>query len=121
VIVRMPDFKSNENASLLGGRDFETAESNPMIGFGGASRYAPPYAEGFALECAAMRRVREGMGLTTVRLMIPFCRRIVEAERVLAAMAGCGLKRGENGLQVYAMCEIPNNVIQVDAFAALFA
>jgi pyruvate,water dikinase len=121
VIVRLSDFKTNEYASLLGGRDFEPAEANPMIGFRGASRYAhPAYAEGFALECAALRRVRDDMGLVNVRLMIPFCRRIGEAERVLAAMAGHGLKRGDNGLEVYVMCEIPNNVIQVDAFAALF-
>ena len=121
VIVRMSDFKTNEYASLLGGRDFEPAEENPMIGFRGASRYAhPAYAEGFALECAAMRRVRDDMGLVNVKLMIPFCRRIGEAERVLAAMAGHGLKRGVNGLEIYVMCEIPNNVIQVDAFAQLF-
>ena len=121
VIVRLSDFKTNEYASLLGGRDFEPTEANPMIGFRGASRYAhPAYAEGFALECAAMRRVREDMGLSNVRLMVPFCRRIDEARRVLAAMAGHGLKRGENGLQIYVMCEIPNNVIQVDAFAELF-
>ncbi|MFN9503025.1 MAG: phosphoenolpyruvate synthase [Rubrivivax sp.] len=121
VIVRLSDFKTNEYASLLGGRDFEPTEANPMIGFRGASRYAhPAYAEGFALECAAMRRVREDMGLTNVRLMVPFCRRIDEARRVLAAMAGHRLTRGANGLQVYVMCEIPNNVIQVDAFAELF-
>jgi len=121
VIVRLSDFKTNEYASLLGGRDFEPVEANPMIGFRGASRYAhPAYAEGFALECAAMRRVREDMGLVNVRLMIPFCRRIGEAERVLAAMAGHGLRRGDNGLQILVMCEIPNNVIQVDAFAQLF-
>jgi pyruvate,water dikinase len=121
VIVRMSDFKTNEYASLLGGRWFEPVEANPMIGFRGASRYAhPAYAEGFALECAAMRRVRGEMGLTNVKLMIPFCRRISEAERVLAAMAGQGLRRGENGLEIYVMCEIPNNVIQIDAFAELF-
>ena len=121
VIVRLSDFKTNEYASLLGGRDFEPTEANPMIGFRGASRYAhPAYAEGFALECAALRRVREDMGLVNVKLMIPFCRRIGEAERVLAAMAGHGLQRGVNGLEVYVMCEIPNNVVQVDAFAALF-
>jgi pyruvate,water dikinase len=92
-----------------------------MIGFRGASRYGhPAYAEGFALECAAMRRVRNDMGLTNVRLMIPFCRRVEEAERVLSAMAGHGLARGENGLEIYVMCEIPNNVIQIDAFAKLF-
>lgn len=121
VVVRMSDFKSNEYAALLGGADFELAEDNPMIGFRGASRYThPAYAEGFALECKAMLRVREQMGLTNVILMIPFCRRIEEAKAVLAAMAGNGLKRGENGLQVYVMCEIPNNVILIDDFAQLF-
>lgn len=121
VIVRMSDFKTNEYATLLGGSDFEFAEENPMIGFRGASRYIhPAYAEGFALECTAMKRVRDTMGLTNVVLMIPFCRRIKEAERVLDAMAKQGLKRGENGLQVYVMCEIPNNVIQIDAFSEYF-
>jgi pyruvate,water dikinase len=121
VIVRMSDFKTNEYARLLGGRGFEPHEENPMIGFRGASRYAhPAYADGFALECAALRRVRGEMGLANVRLMIPFCRRVEEGERVLAAMAGHGLRRGEDGLEVYVMCEIPNNVIQVDAFARIF-
>ena len=121
VIVRMSDFKTNEYAALLGGRWFEPSEQNPMIGFRGASRYAhPAYAEGFALECAAMRRVREVMGLTNVKLMIPFCRRVEEAERVLKAMADKGLARGQAGLEIYVMCEIPNNVIQIDAFAKLF-
>ena len=121
VIVRMSDFKSNEYAHLLGGRDFEPSESNPMLGFRGASRYAhPAYAEGFALECAAMKRVREVMGLTNVTLMLPFVRRVDEARRALEAMAEHGLRRGENGLEVYVMCEIPNNVIQIDAFSALF-
>jgi pyruvate,water dikinase len=121
VIVRMSDFKSNEYASLLGGRWFEQDEGNPMIGFRGASRYAhPAYAEGFALECAAMKRVRDEMGLTNVKLMIPFCRRVQEAETVLATMAAHGLKRGEHGLEIYVMCEIPNNVLQIDAFSRLF-
>lgn len=121
VIVRMSDFKTNEYASLLGGGWFEPTEANPMIGFRGASRYAhPAYAEGFALECAAMKRVRDEMGLTNVKLMIPFCRRVDEAERVLATMADNGLARGSNGLEIYVMCEIPNNVIQIDAFAKLF-
>ncbi len=121
VIVRMSDFKTNEYARLLGGRWFEPHEENPMIGFRGASRYAhPAYADGFALECAALKRVRGEMGLANVRLMIPFCRRVEEGERVLAAMAQHGLRRGEDGLQVYVMCEIPNNVIQVDAFARIF-
>jgi pyruvate,water dikinase len=121
VIVRMSDFKTNEYASLLGGRWFEPKEENPMIGFRGASRYThPAYAEGFALECAAMKRVRDAMGLVNVRLMIPFCRRVQEAERVLKAMSAQGLERGANGLEIYVMCEIPNNVIQIDAFARLF-
>lgn len=121
VIVRMSDFKTNEYASLLGGKDFEPLEANPMIGFRGASRYAhPAYAEGFALECAAMKQVRDTMGLDNVKLMIPFCRRVTEAERVIQAMAALGLKRGENGLEIYVMCEIPNNVIEIDAFARLF-
>ncbi|HFB64031.1 MAG TPA: phosphoenolpyruvate synthase, partial [Aeromonadales bacterium] len=121
VIVRMSDFKTNEYASLLGGRWFEPEEDNPMLGFRGASRYYhPDYAEGFALECAAMKRVRDIMGLDNVRLMIPFCRRVKEGEQVLEVMASHGLKRGENGLEIYVMCEIPNNVIQIDAFAQLF-
>jgi pyruvate,water dikinase len=121
VIVRMSDFKTNEYASLVGGRGFEPTEANPMIGFRGASRYAhPAYAEGFALECTAMRRVRDEMGLTNIKLMIPFCRRVEEGRRVLAVMAESGLRRGENGLEVYVMCEIPNNVVQVDAFAEIF-
>jgi pyruvate,water dikinase len=121
VVVRMSDFKTNEYATLLGGRWFEQDEANPMIGFRGASRYIhPAYAEGFALECAAMKRVREQMGLSNVVLMIPFCRREQEAEQVLAYMAQCGLQRGENGLQIYVMCEIPNNVIRIDAFAKMF-
>ncbi|MBK6531526.1 MAG: phosphoenolpyruvate synthase [Deltaproteobacteria bacterium] len=121
VVVRLSDFKSNEYASLLGGRDFEFHEENPMIGLRGASRYThPSYAEAFALECRAMRRVREDMGLTNVELMIPFCRRVAEGERVLAEMAKHGLRRGERGLKVLVMCEIPNNVVRIDAFCALF-
>ncbi len=121
VVVRMSDFKSNEYASLIGGQYFEPQEDNPMIGFRGAARYThPDYAEAFALECAAMKRVRDDMCLTNVILMIPFCRRVEEGERVLAAMEQHGLKRGVNGLQVYVMCEVPNNVIQIDAFARLF-
>jgi pyruvate,water dikinase len=121
VIVRLSDFKTNEYASLIGGAGFEPKEANPMLGFRGASRYAhPAYAAGFALECAALRRVREAMGLTNLRVMVPFCRRVEEGRRVIEAMAQNGLKRGENGLEIYVMCEIPNNVIQVDAFAELF-
>jgi pyruvate,water dikinase len=121
VVVRMSDFKTNEYASLLGGQGFEPSESNPMLGFRGASRYAhPAYAEGFALECRAMQRVRDEMGLTNVILMLPFVRRIAEADLVLQTMAELGLRRGENGLKVYAMCEIPNNVILIDEFAKRF-
>ena len=120
-VVRMSDFKSNEYATLLGGKYFEPEEDNPMIGFRGASRYThPAYAEGFALECAAMKWVRDKIGLTNVTLMVPFCRTVEEGEKVLAAMASHGLKRAENGLEIYVMCEIPNNVILVDAFAKLF-
>jgi pyruvate,water dikinase len=121
VIIRLSDFKTNEYASLIGGAAFEPVEANPMLGFRGASRYAhPAYAEGFALECEALRRVREDMGLTNLKVMVPFCRRVEEAERVLAAMAKHGLERGRDGLEVFVMCEIPNNVIQVDAFAKVF-
>jgi phosphoenolpyruvate synthase len=121
VIVRLSDFKTNEYASLLGGAGFEPKENNPMLGFRGASRYAhPAYAEGFALECRALARVRNEMGLTNLRVMVPFCRRVVEGEQVIRAMAQHGLKRGENGLEIYVMAEIPNNVIAIDAFAALF-
>jgi len=121
VVVRLSDFKSNEYASLPGGSDFEPQEDNPMLGFRGAARYThPAYAEAFALECAAMKYVRDNMGLTNVKLMIPFCRRIEEGKKVLQVMAKNGLQRGENGLEVYVMCEIPNNVILVDEFAKLF-
>jgi len=120
-VVRMSDFKSNEYASLLGGKWFEPSESNPMIGFRGASRYThPAYEEGFALECAAMKRVRDEMGLTNVKLMIPFCRRVQEGELVVKRMAELGLQRGQNGLEIYVMCEIPNNVVQIDAFSRVF-
>lgn len=121
VIVRLSDFKTNEYAQLLGGAVFEPKEANPMLGFRGASRYAhPAYAAGFALECAALKRVRDVMGLTNLCIMVPFCRRVEEARQVIEAMGANGLVRGENGLEIYVMCEIPNNVIQIDAFAALF-
>jgi pyruvate,water dikinase len=121
VIVRLSDFKSNEYAALLGGRDFEPIEENPMLGFRGAARYIhPAYAEAFALECAALKRVRQVMGLSNLKLMVPFCRRLDEAKGVLAAMAAQGLTRGDNGLEVYVMCEIPNNVLLIDEFSALF-
>jgi pyruvate,water dikinase len=121
VVVRLSDFKSNEYASLVGGSPFEPDEDNPMIGFRGASRYThPAYVEGFALECAAMKRVRDEMGLSNVKLMVPFCRRVEEAKKVIDKMAEFGLERGKNGLEIFVMCEIPNNVIQIDAFAKYF-
>jgi len=121
VIVRMSDFKTNEYAGLLGGRWFEPHEANPMLGFRGASRYAhPSYAEGFALECAAMKRAREVMGLTNIKLMIPFCRRVEEGSRVVERMRALGLERGKEGLEIYVMCEIPNNVLLIDEFSRIF-
>jgi len=121
VIIRLSDFKTNEYAQLLGGGVFEPTEANPMLGFRGASRYAhPAYADGLALECEALRRVREVMGLSNSRIMVPFCRRVAEAEHVIEAMARHGLRRGVDGLEIYVMCEIPNNVIQVDAFSHVF-
>ncbi|XVJ59656.1 MAG: phosphoenolpyruvate synthase [Tepidisphaera sp.] len=121
VIVRFSDFKTNEYAGLLGGETFEPKEENPMIGWRGASRYYDErYREGFALECAAIRRVREEMGLTNVIVMIPFCRTLTEGRAVLAEMARHGLERGQNGMQVYVMCEIPNNVVLAAQFAELF-
>jgi pyruvate,water dikinase len=121
VIVRTSDFKTNEYANLIGGAGFEPKEENPMIGFRGASRYySPRYREGFALECRALRRLREDMGFTNVIVMIPFCRSIGEADRVLAVMAENGLRRGENDLEIYVMCEIPSNVILAKTFAERF-
>ncbi|MBM2836151.1 MAG: phosphoenolpyruvate synthase, partial [candidate division NC10 bacterium] len=121
VIVRLSDFKSNEYANLIGGTEFEPREENPMLGFRGASRYYDDrYREGFALECRAMRKAREEMGLTNIKLMIPFVRTLDEGERVLAEMAKHGLNRGENGLEVYVMCEIPSNVLLADEFARIF-
>ncbi len=121
VIVRLSDFKSNEYANLIGGRDFEPSEENPMIGFRGASRYYDArYREGFALECRAMKKVRDEMGLTNVKLMVPFCRTVEEGRKVIAEMEKNGLKRGENGLEVYVMCEIPSNVILADRFSEVF-
>ncbi|HBQ97490.1 MULTISPECIES: phosphoenolpyruvate synthase [unclassified Roseofilum] len=121
VIVRMSDFKSNEYANLLGGRQFEPKEENPMIGWRGASRYYDPnYREAYGLECKALKRVRDEMGLTNVIPMIPFCRTPDEGRKVLAEMESNGLKRGENGLQVYVMCELPSNVIYADEFAQVF-
>ncbi|NOT29579.1 MAG: phosphoenolpyruvate synthase [Planctomycetes bacterium] len=121
VIVRFSDFKTSEYARLLGGAGFEPEEANPMLGFRGASRYYDErYRDGFALECAALRRVRERMGLTNVRVMIPFCRTLGEGRAVLAEMARNGLVRGEGGLEVWVMCEIPNNVVLAAEFSALF-
>ncbi len=121
VVVRMSDFKSNEYANLLGGADFEPKEENPMIGWRGASRYYDEkYREAYGLECKALKRVRDDMGLTNVIPMIPFCRTPYEGRRVLAEMEKHGLKRGENGLQVYVMCEIPSNVILADQFSEIF-
>lgn len=121
VIVRTSDFKTNEYANLIGGQAFEPHEENPMLGFRGASRYySDRYAEGFALECLALKRVREEMGLSNVVVMIPFCRTIEEADQVLRAMERNGLRRGEHGLRVYVMAEIPSNVILADKFAQRF-
>lgn len=121
VIVRMSDFKSNEYANLIGGRQFEPDEENPMLGFRGASRYCDDrYREGFALECKAMKAVREEMGLNNVKLMIPFCRTLEEADRVLRVMSDYGLARGENGLEIYVMAEIPSNVLLAEEFADRF-
>jgi pyruvate,water dikinase len=121
VIVRLSDFKTNEYAHLIGGGFFEHAEENPMLGFRGASRYYDDrYREGFALECAALKRVRESIGFANVIVMVPFCRTPAEADRVLAVMAENGLVRGENGLQVHMMCEIPSNVILAEKFAPKF-
>jgi pyruvate,water dikinase len=120
VIVRMSDFKSNEYANLIGGHNFEPLEHNPMIGWRGASRYYSDYKDAFALECKAMKKVRDEMGLTNVKLMIPFCRTVEEGKKVLAEMSKNGLKRGRNKLQVYVMCEIPSNVILADEFSKIF-
>jgi pyruvate,water dikinase len=121
VVVRLSDFKTNEYAGLLGGASFEVHEDNPMIGFRGASRYAhEAYREGFALECRALRQVREEMGLDNVIVMVPFCRTVQEAERVQQEMARHGLRRGERGLQVWVMCELPANVLLIEEFARHF-
>jgi len=121
VIVRMSDFKSNEYANLLGGKQFEPNEENPMIGFRGASRYYHPlYKDAFEMECKAMKIVRDDMGLTNIKLMIPFCRSITEAEKVIAVMDGYGLKRNENGLELYVMIEIPSNALLAEEFAKYF-
>ncbi|MGB3151307.1 MAG: putative PEP-binding protein, partial [Maribacter sp.] len=121
VIVRLSDFKTNEYANLIGGKDFEPQEENPMLGFRGASRYySELYKDGFALECAAIKKVRETMGLTNLKVMVPFCRTLEEGKKVVAIMQGKGLKRGENGLEIYTMIEIPGNVILAKEFAQIF-
>jgi pyruvate, water dikinase len=121
VIVRLSDFNTNEYAKLIGGAQFEPVEANPMLGFRSAPRYAhPAYAAGFVLECEALRRVRETMGLDNLKIMVPFCRREEEAARVLEAMAKNGIRRGDKGLEIYVMCEISNNLIRIDPFAKLF-
>lgn len=121
VIVRMSDFKTNEYANLLGGKAFEPDEENPMLGFRGASRYYHErYREGFKLECEAMKKVRDEMGLTNVKLMIPFCRTVEEGQKVVALMEQYGLKRGDQGLEIYVMAEIPSNVLLASEFARVF-
>ena len=121
VILRLSDFKTNEYANLVGGKAYEPGEENPMLGFRGASRYYHPrYQAGFALECRAAKKVRDEMGLTNLKLMIPFCRTLEEGRKVQAEMAGHGLKRGDNGLELYVMCEIPSNVILAEEFCDLF-
>jgi pyruvate, water dikinase len=121
VVVRMSDFKTNEYANLIGGAQFEPKEENPMLGFRGASRYYDDrYREGFALECRAIKRARDEMGLNNIVVMIPFCRTVEEADKVIAEMAKNGLRRGDSGLEVYVMCEIPSNVILADEFAKKF-
>jgi len=121
VIVRMSDFKSNEYAMLIGGSEFEPHEENPMIGFRGASRYYDDrYKDGFRLECLALQRAREDMGLVNITPMIPFCRTVAEGEKVIALMAEHGLVQGENGLEIYAMCELPANVVFADEFLKVF-
>ena len=120
-IIRLSDFKTNEYAGLIGGAEFEPQEENPMLGFRGASRYySPRYREGFALECRAIKQLREAMGFTNAVVMVPFCRTVGEARKVLEVMAENGLRRGENGLQVYVMCEIPSNVILAEQFTEHF-
>ena len=121
VILRLSDFKSNEYASLIGGQSFEPKEENPMIGFRGASRYSSSLFEpAFALECQAIKKVRETFGLVNLHIMIPFVRRVAEAKQTISTLAKYGLRRGENGLKVYMMCEIPNNVLEIDNFAPYF-
>jgi pyruvate,water dikinase len=121
VIVRLSDFKTNEYANLIGGREFEPIESNPMIGWRGASRYyAPQFLPAFELECQALKRVRDDFGLKNMKVMVPFCRTVEEGQKVLSIMAKNGLKQGNNGLEVYVMAEIPANIILADKFCRIF-
>jgi len=121
VIVRFSDFKTNEYRALIGGKDYEPEESNPMIGWRGASRYYDPrFAPAFAMECRAIKKVRQEMGLDNVWVMIPFCRTAEEGKKVIDIMAQNGLKSGENGLKIMVMCEIPSNVILADQFLDIF-
>jgi pyruvate,water dikinase len=117
----MSDFKTNEYANLIGGQQFEPKEANPMIGWRGASRYySDDYRDGFALECRAVRKVREEIGFENVIVMIPFCRTLIEADKVIKELSRNGLKRGKQGLEVYVMCEVPSNVILAEQFAQRF-
>jgi len=121
VIIRLSDFKSNEYANLIGGTPYEPVEANPMIGWRGASRYYDPkYEPAFALECKALAKVRNEMGLTNLKVMVPFCRTVVEGKKVLEIMAKHGLPQGKNGLEVYVMAEIPTNIILAEEFAKVF-
>jgi pyruvate, water dikinase len=121
VIVRLSDFKSNEYANLIGGKEFEPEEDNPMIGWRGASRYYnEKYKEAFALECRALKKVREEFGLNNVKVMVPFCRTTKEGKKVLREMEKNGLRQGEKGLEVYVMCEIPSNVLLGEEFSEIF-
>ena len=121
VIIRLSDFKTNEYANLVGGKDFEPIEGNPMIGWRGASRYYDPkYEPAFKLECLALRKVRDVMGLKNLKVMVPFCRTVDEGKKVIATMKKYGLVQHKDGLEVYVMCEIPNNVILVKEFSKIF-
>jgi pyruvate,water dikinase len=121
VIVRLSDFKSNEYANLIGGKRYEPHEENPMIGFRGASRYiSPDFTEAFALECRAVKRVREDMGLDNLWVMIPFVRTLDEGRKVIEVLAKNGLKQGENGLKIIMMCEVPSNALLADEFLDIF-
>lgn len=121
VIVRLSDFKTNEYANLIGGKIYEPIESNPMLGWRGASRYySPKFLPAFELECAALKKARENMGLKNIKIMVPFCRTVEEGKKVLSILAKNGLKQGKDGLEVYVMAEIPSNIILADQFAKIF-